>query len=172
MEKMMIDPELKYCPDCKDEYRSDFSTCAACNKELISGADLLAADVDKKPKNQSSLEITGDDTLVVLQKGSMLDMKNMKRNLAGASVPAILTKDDNKGCCGVEMYLHIRMQDKDRAIAVLNSEFEKTTELHQYDLSTADAVFDQGANMTICPACGYEFMPTSSACPDCGLQFS
>ena len=168
----MIDPELKYCPDCKDEYRSDFSICAACQKELISGADLLATDSKKEPEVQASVEITADDTLVVLQRGSLLDMKNMKRILVKASVPAILTKDDNKGCCGVEMYLHIRLQDKERAVAVLNSEFEKTMALHQYDLSTADVVFDQGAAMTICPACGYEFMPTSSACPDCGLQFS
>lgn len=168
----MIDPELNYCPDCKDEYRSDFSTCAACQKDLISGADLLAAETSNESEVPDSAEISGDDTLIVLQKGSLLDMKNMKRILGEATVPAILTKDDNKGCCGVDMYLHIRLQDKDRAVAVLNSEFEKTTELHQYDLSTADAVFDQGASMTTCPACGYEFMPSSSACPDCGLQFS
>jgi len=168
----MIDPELKYCPDCKDEYRADFSICAACDKELISGADLLTNEGNKEPEIQGSFKITEDDTLVVLQKGSLLDMKNMKRILAEASIDAILTKDDNKGCCGVDMYLHIRLQDQDRAVTVLNSEFEKTTELHQYDLSTADAVFDPGAAMTVCPACGNEFMPTSSACPDCGLQFS
>lgn len=171
----MIDPELKYCPDCKDEYRADFTVCAACDKDLIRGEDLVATNARKSPESLGAFEITEEDALIVLQKGNLLDMKNIQRTLAKASIPAILAKDDDncgKGCCGTEMFLHIRLEDRERAAAVLNSEFEKTTGLHRYDLSTADAVFDQGAVMTICPACGYSFMPTSSACPDCGLQFS
>lgn len=171
----MIDPDLNYCPECEDEYRADFSTCAACGRDLVSGKELIALAANEGQEVSKPVIITGDDTLVVLSKGSLLDMKNMKRVLGEASVPALLAKDESdcgKGCCGVDMYLHIRSEDRQRAAAVLNSEFEKTTELNQYDLSTASAVFDQGAALTICPACGFQFMPTDSACSDCGLQFA
>ncbi len=171
----MIDPELKYCPECNDEYRADFLICASCKKELVLGEDIISSQGNNGQETAMPSVINDEDTLIVLLKGNLLDMKNMKRNLEKASIPAILAKDDSnggKGCCGTDMFLHIKLEDQDRAAAVLNSEFEKTTELHQYDLSTADAVFDQGAAMTTCPACGFQFMPTSSSCPDCGLQFS
>ncbi len=171
----MIDPELKYCPNCKDEYREEFSTCASCNKELILGKELVSSVNSLGQETIIPTTINDDDTLAVLLKGSLLDMKNMKRQLEKAAIPAILAKDESncgKGCCGTEMFLHIREEDISKAASVINSEFEKTTELHQYDLSTADAVFDQGAAMTTCPACGFQFMPTSSTCPDCGLQFA
>ncbi len=170
-----IDPELMYCPVCDDEYRAEFTNCGLCKQDLVSGKELLAGSNKRGQEDSRESVIKDDDTLIPLQKGSLSDMKNLKRLLTHSSIPAVLVKDDancGKGCCGPEVYIHIRAEDKERAYQVVRKEHEATTAAADYDLSTADAVFDQGAAMTICPACGHQFLPTNSSCPDCGLQFS
>ncbi len=172
-----IDPELKYCPSCKDEYRAEFSICVACKRDLVSGVELLAGDAGCGQRVTEVFEITEADTLVVLQKGSLSNMKDLKRLLEMASIPAVLSKDGNdcgKGCCGPDIYLQVRSEDGDRAVELIREDLEKSTGLERSDLAIAaidDAVFDPGATMTICPACGCEFIPISSVCPDCGLNF-
>ncbi|MCW5200967.1 hypothetical protein VU07_04100, partial [Desulfobulbus sp. F4] len=36
-----IEPELKYCPKCGDEYRAEIIACAACAVSLISGREVI-----------------------------------------------------------------------------------------------------------------------------------
>lgn len=171
-----IDPELKYCPICRDEYRADFSLCAICNQELVNGRDLISQEKPGDDKEIArTVAITEEDSLIPLQRGSLQDMKNLQRLLEKAAVPTMLLKDEDnsgKGCCGTEVFVHIREQDIKRASEVIRAEHEVTTVAADYDLSTADAVFDPGAALTSCPACGCHFMPTSNSCPDCGLQFA
>ncbi|MBW1635422.1 MAG: hypothetical protein JRJ68_04020 [Deltaproteobacteria bacterium] len=171
-----IDPEMNYCPLCGDEYRVAGKRCAACDVELISGAEKLAqVQKVKQLVAGRSMELTADDELVNLRKGMLNDMKQLQSLLAGERIPAVLVSDDSscgKGCCGTEMYLQVRKNDTEPALAVLAKDFMETTSLSSHDLTHVDAVFVQEAESNVCPACGCQFSSKGQMnCPECGLCF-
>ncbi|MEE4240584.1 MAG: hypothetical protein V2I36_03900 [Desulfopila sp.] len=169
----VYDPELLYCPRCGDEYRPEIVLCAACGLKLLRGADIIAAGISGDADPGDGAVITENDELIALQRGSVLDMKQLKNVLERAAVPAVLVKDHScrSGCCGPEVVLHVRVQDEKRAVMLLIKEFERTTALDDYAVGTAEAVFDQSFSRVICPACNCEFTPDGPSCPDCGLCF-
>ncbi len=172
-----VDPEMNYCPGCDDEYRSDVKNCAVCEVELIPGSEKLAEILRREQALGSrSMEISVDDELVTLRKGQLKDIKQLKKLLAKEKIPAILAGDEQscgQGCCGQEMYLQTRASDAEAAMAVLNQDFVKNTSLASHDMTYADAVFVEGAESTVCPACGSQFSPDAAKnCPECGLCFS
>lgn len=165
-----IDPELKYCLHCQDEYRAEMEVCAICSKDLISGALLKKSLLEK---TRVLCEITENDTVVTVRTGSLFDMKNLKRTLEKSSVPAIISSDSNcrGGCCGPQVMLQIRAQDVELAQKVLSIEHEASTRLHDYEGVNAEVMFDPSATKTVCPACGHGFVPDGPDCPECGLCF-
>jgi rubrerythrin len=171
------DPELKYCPVCDEEYRADIKMCVECAVTLILGQEKIAAEVVVKQKKVArSMELSVDDDLVNIRKGSLLEMKNLQQILAKEHVPALIAgeKKSNcgKGCCGTELFLQIRREDGELAMEVLAREFKRTTALDHHDLTHIQSVYDQGTGETVCPACGFRFSTSSSTCPDCGLCFA
>lgn len=169
-----IDPELKYCPICGDEYRADIQRCAACDVELITGAEKLSQKGEKSFRKKVT-SITENDELAAIQRGQMRDMKNLQAILKEQGVASLISKegaDCSQGCCGPEVLLLVRQQELDEALTLLASEFQRSTSLASYDLSGVDAIFDTNAQEVTCPACGFNFVPTTSECPDCGLVMS
>ncbi len=176
-----IEKDLKYCPECRDEYRAEIHSCAACGIELITGEQLLSSGRGKKAKRVALAELGEHDTLALLQVGGIQEMKKLKKGLAAIGISSVLAKSDNcgGGCCGPEIQLHIRDQDAAEAHAFLLAEHQRDTGLmkdnrqenlhdHQHQV---EAVFNPQAATVQCPACLSMFVPESSACPDCGLQF-
>ncbi len=170
-----IDTEMNYCPSCGDEYRADITTCAVCDIALVSGVEKLAGmQAAQQAFGRRSMDISPEDALVNIRKGSIKDMKALRRLLAAERIPALLAGDADgcaKGCCGPELYLQIKESDTAMAVEVLSREFIRSTALNTYDLSNAQAVFNPLDAETICPACGGRFSPTVGACPECGLCF-
>lgn len=120
------------------------------------------------------MNISNNDELANIRKGSLHDMKQLQSILAKENIPSLLAGEGGncgKGCCGTELYLQIKVADAEEAIQVLAIDFKKKTALDSHDLSTAHAVFDTGAESSTCPACGFSFSTSSSTCPDCGLCF-
>ncbi|MFN2353285.1 MAG: hypothetical protein ABR512_02010 [Desulfopila sp.] len=169
----MYENDLKYCPLCRDEYRAEIIQCAACGVELVSGEEMRRENGGLAEEQGDSAVIEEGDTLVALRKGSLLDMKGLKNILAGAGIPAELIRDDScqsGGCCGgPELVLQVRRQDGQKALALLQKEYERTTGLA--DMEVVEAVFDPEAAVAVCPACAHEFTPDRPDCPDCGLHF-
>ena len=170
-----IDPDLKYCPQCDEEYREEIINCASCSIELISGSERLAIEEAAKAKlNNRSMDISPDDELVNIRKGPLGEMKKLQALLGSENIPSMVAGEKNncgKGCCGGDMYLQIKMADGKDAIEILAQEFKRTTALDSHDLSNVHAVFDTGAAKSTCPACGTTFSTSESTCPDCGLCF-
>lgn len=172
------DPELKYCPVCDEEYRADIMKCAECGVELVSGREKLVEDQHRIEKKKSrSMELSADDDLVNIRKGPLLEMKKIRQLLEQESIPSLIAGEKSancgKGCCGTDFFLQIRREDGELALEVLARDFHRTTALYHHDLSHVQAVYNQEAGQTTCPACGFRFSPTgNSACPDCGLCFS
>lgn len=171
-----VDLEMKYCLMCGDEYRADQTTCAVCDRKLISGTEQLALIQGKKQQlSGRSMELSVDEELVTLRKGALKDIKQMQTLLAKERIPAILAGDEQncgKGCCGPEMYLQVRKNDAESAQAILNEDFIRSTALSTHDMSYADAVYIEGAEINVCPACGSEFsLYKENNCPECGLCF-
>ncbi len=168
-----IDRELKYCPECRDEYRPDFFVCASCNIELVKGEHLLVAGADERPEKVELPEIGEQDALTFLQAGGVLEMKKLKNDLADRGIPSLLAKEDNcsGGCCGPEIQLFIRMQDTVEAQGFLLALHKQLTGIQEESFEIAETVFDPQAATVQCPACMGRFIPESSVCPECGLQF-
>lgn len=171
---MMYDSDLKYCPECKDEYRPEISLCAVCKVELLSGSQMLQQVGISTQERQPKVEIESGDELLPLQKGNLLDMKRVKNLLAEHNIPALLVKDEQcrSGCCGgVEVVLQIRWEDRERAAVLLQEEHERTTGIKFNKDQSEESIFNPDAQLAVCPACGHTFSPNGPDCPDCGLCF-
>ena len=171
-----MEPHLKYCPQCGDEYRTEIVLCAACGLELVSGADIISAasavEAERCGQGDGGV-ILEHDRLIALQRGGILDMKQLKNLLEKAAIPALLAKEDGcrGGCGGPEVLLQVREQDGERAVALLRKEFDRTTAINDYVVGSAEAVFALDSSRVLCPACNCEFTPDGPSCPDCGLCF-
>jgi len=170
---MIIDPDLKYCPQCNDEYRAEIEKCAACGLALLTGRQRLAMEEERRRRCEGkSVELAATDELVNIRQGSLADMKHLEKVLRAESIAALIAGDENscgKGCCGSNFYLKVRLTEAQDAMAVLEAEFRRATGLAQHDLSHAGNIFNPQAGEAICPACGFIFPTTTTTCPDCGL---
>jgi hypothetical protein len=172
----MVDPELKYCLQCNDEYMPQIEKCGVCGMKLISGREMLEREeVRTRNLAKRAGRITPDDDLVGIRQGALSDMKNTENLLNSERIATLLVGDESscgKGCgCASSFVLQVRREDAQDALAILADEFRRSTGLDQHDISNADNVFDPLATEVVCPACGHSFSPTAGACTDCGLQF-
>jgi hypothetical protein len=174
MNRREIDPELKYCPQCGDEYRADIRSCAACRVELESGRDILGARNGGEREGKKVLEIGPEERVVSIQKGPIMQIKALQSHLLQLGLPSLLVKEEGGGCgCGgPEVILQVRENDLHTVMVALAEEYRQSTGLADHDTRFADAVFDDQAEEVLCPACGYRFSSRETACPDCGLCFA
>lgn len=93
-----IDPEMRYCPQCGDEYRPDIECCAGCGVALIGGSEKLAAAQKQHQEFYSrSMEIGADEPRVAIRGGKLRDLKPIQRLLAEQRIPALIT-GEAAGC--------------------------------------------------------------------------
>lgn len=174
--KLRIDDELKYCPECHDEYRAEIETCAACSVQLVTGVELKAFFKQKQQRQDDrSMEISPDQELVDIRKGPVMQIKHYQKLLASENLPSLVVQEGSgcgKGCCGTDVVLRVRLSDIQDVMAVLEEEHVRTTGLSEHDTANSGAVFNTRAEQTTCPACGFVFPPTTKTCPDCGLCFA
>ena len=168
---------VKCCPDCGDEYRSEFTRCAACNVDLISveqpGKDEQSAELQKSSRD---LNISPHDSLVPIRRGSLQDIKTLQRVLRSEYIGSMLIEDEsegNKGCCGGKVFdLLVKQEDARDALKVLVEDYRRTTDLANHDFGNGgEVVIDLESNQASCPACGCQFRPEDKSCPECGLCF-
>jgi len=96
--RLGIDPEMRYCPTCGDEYRADIVSCAGCGVELISGVEKLArAKAKSEAYFSRSMEIGADEPRVAIRGGKLRDLKPYQLLLAKARIPALLTGETGGG---------------------------------------------------------------------------
>lgn len=175
--KFRIEPDLKYCPKCHDEYRAEIELCATCSVELLTGSKLLEHAEKKKAKlADRAAAIQPDEDLVDVRKGSVLDIKQAQARLSRQGIPSLIVGDGQqacgKGCCGgSDVLLRVRKNDVEDVFALFQREYIEGTALHEHDISLASSVYNPAAGQATCPACGHTFTNEGGACPDCGLCF-
>jgi hypothetical protein len=172
-----IEPDLKYCPQCADEYRAEIQTCATCGLELLTGVQMQARlEASQQKKAPRSLEIFPDEPMTAIRKGPVLQMKQLQSYLLQHGIPSLAAKEIpencNKGCRGSELILQVRTSDLREVVTALEQEYRQTTGLSDHDTSLANAVYNVQASEATCPACGFRFPTRSTTCPDCGLCFA
>ena len=172
----MVDPELKYCLQCNDEYMPEIESCGVCGMKLISGQEMLEKEEARNRRLESrGGRITSDDDLVGIRQGPLSDMKRIEALLNSERIATLLVGDESscgKGCgCASSFILQVRHEDAQDALMILEDEFRRATGLDQHDTSHSDNIFNPLAVEVVCPACGHSFSPAVGACPDCGLQF-
>lgn len=93
-----IDIEMRYCPQCGDEYRPDIDQCVTCNVALIDGSQKLEAAKKQHQEFYSrSMEIGEDEPRAAIRGGKLRDLKPIQRMLAEQRIPALIT-GEAAGC--------------------------------------------------------------------------
>ncbi len=176
----MIEPDLKYCPQCDDEYRAEIEKCAACNVSLITGREKMDLEESQRRKLESRAgTLDPDDDLVVVRRGPLAEMRYIEDLLKQQRIASLLVGD--KSTCGKDRFgntlstptvydINVRREDALEVMDILEEEHRKTTGLDAHEHPGADSVFNPAAGEACCPACGHTFPTTEMACPDCGLQ--
>ncbi|MFP3984012.1 MAG: hypothetical protein ACLFV2_10030 [Desulfurivibrionaceae bacterium] len=169
----MFDPQYKYCPECRDEYRADIEFCAECGIKLLTGREMAAA-TGRNGKNQGGpVKLSPDDDIVPVQQGDLKELKGAAAALEKENVSSILMGEDpgcSKGCCGGPgAYLAVKREDVPEAQGIIQRYWERTTGFSTYDTSGCEEVVNKDNGEAICPACGFQFQTSTDTCPDCGL---
>ena len=177
----MVEPDLKYCPKCNDEYRAEIEKCAACRIDLITGLQKIEkAEAQRKKLESRVSDLSPDDDLVRIQRGTLPEIQHLANLLNNERIGTLLVGDLKT--CGKDRFgnflatpttydLQTKKEDAVEALHIIEEEHRRTTDLEQYDHSTADSVFNPDAGEACCPACGHAFPTTETTCPDCGLSF-
>ena len=170
----MIDPELKYCLKCQDEYRADVEICGVCGATLVAGTDVLKMEADRRQQLDSrGGELSADDEVVNIRRGPLSDIKHLEGLLKRENIGSLIAGDEGScgsGCCPSTFILQVRTDDVGVALDILEKDFQRSTGLAHHDASFGNAVFDNRASETVCPACGHTFLTSRTDCPDCGLS--
>lgn len=171
---MMIDPELKYCVRCDDEYLRHIEKCGVCGDALVSGAELLVRKKEQRQFIESRRgELTGQDDVVTLFKAPLGEIKRLELQLNNQNIGTLVVGDGpacGKGCCGGgNAELLVRREDFADAMVLVNEDFERMTALTDHNQAFAEHTIEPGS--VVCPACGFTLAATADTCPDCGLCF-
>lgn len=173
---MKYEAELKYCPQCQDEYRADIEKCAACALTLITGAEMVAMrNQSQQARNNRQGALTADDDIVTIHQGALADLKKLEKAFERENIGMMIVGDEggcNKGCCPSTFSLQVRREDAPAAYALVQEDFRLLTGIDEHDTSHCQAVFNPDASHANCPACGFEFETSTTTCPDCGLCFA
>lgn len=171
----MIDPELKYCPKCNDEYRAEIVQCASCGIHLLSGAELLEFQKKQTAHRSNRLgALTASDEIVSIHQGSAGELTAFEKILQQENIGVMIVDKSQgcgKGCCGTTLDLMVRKEEASDAYHLVQAALDKTRALDDHDLSGCDTVVNMDAGETTCPACGFTFQTSTTTCPDCGLCF-
>lgn len=178
-----IDPEMRYCIKCNDEYMPQITTCGVCGMALLTGTEMLnrhQATHQQKAGRKGAL--TPTDEIVTIFKAPLADIKRIEQQLKRENIGTLVLGDKpscGKGCCGGggELELRVRREDAMAAMAVIEDDFKRQTASHEMQSAVADYVVHLEGDENCCPACGCTFSMASQrggqglTCPDCGLCF-
>jgi hypothetical protein len=177
----MTDPDLKYCPECDDEYRAEIEICAACGIELITGLQRIEREEARQKKLAGRTgELDPDDDLVSIRGGPLPEMRHLAALMGAEKIGTALVGDmdtcakdrfGNKTCSPTVYTLLVKREDIMEAQQIIEEEHRKATGLAHHDNSNGDAVFNPHKSEAQCPACGHAFPTSETTCPDCGLRF-
>ena len=172
----MYEPDLKYCPHCREEYRAEIERCAACGVELLLGSQMMQMEQGKQVQRERQVdELRPDDDLVAIHKAPLADIRQLEELLGREHIACRVTGDERScsgSCCPTTFFLEVRREDARDALAVIQAVHAQHTALHHHDTSHSEAVFNADVGEATCPACGHKFPTAFGACPDCGLCFS
>ena len=177
----MTDPDLKYCPECNDEYRAEIEKCAACEIDLITGLQKIDIDEARQRKLDSrTAELSPDDDLVGMRRGPLPEMRHLAALLGVENIGTAMMGDmgtcakdrfGNSTCCPSIYNLMVKREDVMDALQIIEEDHKKVTGLAHHENTNGDAIFNPQASEAQCPACGHAFPTTQTTCPDCGLSF-
>ncbi len=177
----MVEPDLKYCPKCDDEYRAEIEKCAVCCIDLITGRQKIEMQEERRKKFESRVsDISPDDDLVRIRRGPLAEMRYLENLLDAERIGTLLVGD--KETCGKDRFgntlstptaydLMVKREEGMEALHIIEEEHRRTTGLDEFDHANADSVYNPAAAEACCPACGHSFPTSETACPDCGLGF-
>ena len=171
----MIDPDLKYCLECNDEYRAEIEKCAACGIDLITGQQKIEMEEARQQKLEGrTAELSPEDDLVVMRRGPLPEMRHLSYLLNGENIGTLLAGDEKtcaKNCCPSVYNLLVKREDGMEAFNIIEDEHKKVTGLAHHESANGDTIFNPHESEAQCPACGHSFPTTQTTCPDCGLSF-
>ena len=163
---------VRYCPNCDDEFRPEFTTCSDCGSDLILQEEGLggAGATDRGDPTvapdawRSALDSTPVSSLVPIKTFDTLsDLEPTIAAFAGVQLPSRVLVQNGR------YILLVGPESLGDAQSALES-----IHLEEGDDADLEEGFDAAAGRyTACPACDAKLAASStSTCPECGLELS
>ena len=160
---------MPYCPDCRSEYLSEITECAACGVPLVvelSGPSFMGS--------QEHAAYFSGQALELVTLGSLDMCREIRELLEKDGVPARIVASDEIAETPVHMRMRLEIvaADLPRAQQVMAGHWREVVAAEGADADQAkSAALDSGGE-TECPGCAARFIPLSTSgaeCPECGL---
>lgn len=168
----MVEIDLKYCPECREEYQPETEFCAACSLPLVIGSELPG--IGKGLSKNRKGALSPHDRLIVIFQAHLAETKRLQDLLEDVQIATLINKEgqDCGGGCAAKFNLLVREEEAQEALQILAEDHRRVTALAGHQAIHAGAVFNPEDEEAVCPACGFIFATTSTSCPDCGLCFA
>jgi hypothetical protein len=169
-----------FCPRCRQEYRREFTRCAACKTDLVEA-------LPTRMNDEESAAFLRGDVLPLLQAidmdGRKLDKSRLEQardQLAGKLIRSVLVTESSRELFDppprvlpVLYSLFVERADVVIAGKILGLPREQVEEVLNPDLDEAEAVTARDLpGPSCCPACSSPITGQDTECPECGLNLA
>lgn len=156
-------PQVKICPECREEYQPHIIKCVHCGTVLVPPEEIKEEKKELTIEEMLKYDNVSLENPVVVREGASGWIREIFVVLIKADIPCAISKEDGcgKGCCGDTKFLLVSEKDREKA-------HEKIEEycMEKYpELKAANEMISKGN----CPACGSPVEKDAVECPDCGL---
>jgi hypothetical protein len=172
---------MPFCPQCRAEYRKEFSHCPTCDLELVQEQEL-----PPKLTDEQVVAAMAEEELASIAEGTLQGLKPVQDQLIESGIPAALRKSDEmmtEAGLFLRLELVVRKSDAEQASSrvrqalqgeVSEEMLDGIAELQQVAAQGepeegAEEGAEEAEGAPACPACGSTEPLVDGECPECGL---
>jgi ssDNA-binding Zn-finger/Zn-ribbon topoisomerase 1 len=152
--------QVRWCPECEEEYRPEIVHCADCGTLLVDRDDEVPLPAPSASSPAGSSLPPGDYRGIFATNRSA-ELEPMAKRLGAAGIPFQV------GATGYQAFdLRVRVEERKRALECLKDLMPVVEE------SGPDRELIEESRSPQCPACEAKLPERVEECPECGLTLS
>lgn len=164
---------MPFCPECRCEYRPEFTYCSGCQVHLVDSLDKARPRMD----DESIIAYLREREVVPVAESTVDRLKPLSEAFLSQGLPCLMIRENCGSCSsgcggGNKLQLIVAAEDLPAAQRLMKQEFLKLVTTETDDSGDAERlgrVVDVMGAGNLCPACDAPLPQGAAECPDCGL---